>query len=55
MDCPKTFMEKQDHDSDNSIRPVVAFAALGPQAFHLSPILTIPKIHWLAIGAKVSI
>lgn len=48
-------MEKQDHDSDNIVRPVVAFAAFEPQAFYLSPILTIPKLYWLAIGAKVSI
>lgn len=36
MDCPNTFMEKEDHDSDNIVRPVVAFAAFGPRAFSIS-------------------
>lgn len=29
-------MEKQSHDSDNQVRPKVAFAACGPQMFHPS-------------------
>lgn len=52
MDGPKTFMKKRDLNSDNWIRPKVAFAACGPQMFHLSPVWTTPKIPWLAIGAK---
>lgn len=36
MDCPNTSMEKQDHDSDDIVRPVVAFSAFGPQAFSIS-------------------
>lgn len=43
-----------DYDSDTIVRLVVAFVAFGPRAFHLSPVLAIPKFHWLAIGAKVS-
>lgn len=52
MNCPKIFMEKQFYDSDNQVRPLVPFAAFGPQAFCLSLVLTIPKFHGLAIGAK---